>query len=88
MAKSTLPDTAPPKAHVENLSECLSPFVDNIRALAEENDVSFWCAIYIYSEEEYNPGLYLDKEIVDLLSSLRASLNIDLYYLTGNDEDL
>ena len=44
--------------------------------------------MYIYSEEEYNPGLHLDKETTDLLSSLRASLNIDLYYLAGNYDDL
>ena len=85
VVESTLPPTASPKAHIENLSERLIPFVDNIRALADENDVSFWCAIYIYSEEEYNQGLDFARETVDLLSSLGASLAVDPYYLAGAD---
>ncbi len=88
VVESTLPPTAPPEAHIENLSERLAPYVDNIRALADENDVSFWCAMYIYSEDEYSPGLYFAKETINLLSSLRASLNIDPYFLVGDDTGL
>jgi hypothetical protein len=53
-----------------------------------ENDVSFWCATYIFSEEEYNPGLCLYKETTALFSSLRPSLNVGLYYSVGNDYEL
>ena len=88
VVKSTLPLTARPEEHIKNLSECLSPLVDNIRELAKENDVSFWCAMSIYPMEEYNPGLYFARETVELLSSLSASLNIDLYYLVGADENV
>ncbi len=76
MLKSTLPLTASPEAHIDNLSKRLAPYVGRVRALASENDVSFWCALYIYSEQEYDPGLYFAKETIDLLRSMRASPNI------------
>jgi hypothetical protein len=76
---STLALLAPPEAHTENLLERLAPYLDNIRTPADENDVSFWCAMYIYSEGEHNPGRYFAKETIDLLGSLRASLNIGPY---------
>jgi hypothetical protein len=85
---STLALIAPPEAHIENLLERLGPYLDNVRTPADENDVSFWCAMYLYSEGEHNPGRYFAKETINLLGSLRASLNIDPCYLVGTDEDL
>ena len=86
MINSTLTLLAPPEAHIENLLERLGPYLDNVRTPEDENDVSSWCAMYIYSEDEHNPGRYFAREAINLLGSQRASLSIDPYYLVGTNE--
>lgn len=65
--------TEPIEAHVADLSEKIKPYGERIRELADENTVSFTCVVYAYSEEDYNPEVFLPRDTVDLISALGAS---------------
>lgn len=68
--------------HIESLLNRLALSTERIRVLAEENDVTISCAVYMYSEETYeNPPLYFDKDTLSAMCALGASFDIQLYFL-------
>lgn len=71
----------PMEAQVEHLLARVSPFVARIWALSEYNDVVLICAAYLYSHEERNPGLYLDRQTLDTIQTLGATLSYEAYFL-------
>jgi hypothetical protein len=61
--QSTIAREEPIEAHVANLIERIAPFSEGIGALADENDVTFACAIYADSEDDYYPEEFLSSPI-------------------------
>ncbi len=57
------------------------PYVEKVRALADEHLVTFACVIYADSENDYNQELSLSREQVDLVSSMGATFWADVYFL-------
>lgn len=80
--QSTIAREEPIEAHVTNLMERIAPFSEGIRALADENDVTFACVIYADSEDNYNPEVFLSSSAIDFLSTLGASFWVDFYFLS------
>ena len=79
--QSTLAREEPIEAHVSDLIDRIAPFAQEIRALADENEVTFTCVIYADSEDDYNPEVYLPSSAIDFLSTLRANFWVDFYLL-------
>ncbi len=80
--RSGLAPTQSLEDHTAELSERLEPVADKIRALAQNNDVSFACVIYADSEDGYNQEIFLPKALVSLISALNASFWADVYFLS------
>ena len=77
---SSLPKSASLEAHVENLLERLSPCAAKIQMFAEHDDVEFSCVIYAATP----PALNFSKVVVQNISLLGASLDVDLYLNDSN----
>ncbi|MBP7142708.1 MAG: DUF4279 domain-containing protein [Opitutaceae bacterium] len=63
--------------HIENVLELAAPVAGKIRALSEHAEVELSCVIYSFSP----PALNFESTIIERISSLGASLDIDLYQL-------
>jgi len=74
---SSLPKSASLEAHIESLLERLSPFATKIHMFAEHDVVEFSCVIYAANP----PALNFSKEVVQNISLLGASLDVDLFLI-------
>jgi Domain of unknown function (DUF4279) len=84
--QSTVASEEPIETHVTDLLERAASFSEGIRALADENDVTFVCVIYADSGDDYNPEVFLPSTAIDCLSTLGASFWVDVYFLSDIDE--
>ena len=82
---STLGGTEPIESHVEDLLARLSPILGKVRVLSEANGVVLICAAYRYSEEDFNPGLYLRPPAPNAISALGAAFSYEAYLLVGEE---
>jgi hypothetical protein len=79
---SGLPKTASLEAHIEDLLKRLLAHADKLRLLSEDECTELSCVVYAASP----PALNFDKTVIQRLSDLGVSLDIDLY-LTGGEND-
>ena len=84
--RSTLPSGERVEAHIEDLSERIEPVAEAIRALADDNTVTFACVIYADSEEDYNPEVFVPRSTVEFLSALGANFWVDAYFVAEGTE--
>jgi hypothetical protein len=82
--RSTLPRVDPLEEHVAELLGRLTPHIDEIRALSDENSVTFACVIYADSQGDYVQEVFLSSEQVDLISAMGANFWAEVYFLTGD----
>ncbi len=64
-------------SHINKLLERVYPYREKLKLLSQNYTIEFSCAIY--SEEA--PPLYFEKGIIEQLSMIGATLDIDLYVL-------
>ena len=70
IAASTLDRAQPTEApHVKDLPAWVGPIVGEMRLLSEAHEVAVIYAAYPYSQDDYNPGLCLDRHA---LAAIRA----------------
>jgi len=74
---SGLPKTASLDAHIEALLSKLDPFKESIRFISLADTVELSIVIYAPSP----PALNFDSSIINQLTELGASMDIDLYIL-------
>ena len=79
---SALPRSESLETHVERLLERLAPHLDKIRRFSQEDSVELSCVVYAAEP----PALNFSRSVIDRLSRLGASLDIDLY-LMDDDQD-
>jgi hypothetical protein len=79
---SSLPKSASLEAHVENLLKRLSPYADKIQKFAEHDNVEFSCVIYATTP----PALNFSNAVIQKISLLGASLDVDLYLNDGDQQ--
>ncbi|MCE5311746.1 MAG: DUF4279 domain-containing protein [Nitrospiraceae bacterium] len=65
--------------HLRNLLLKVTPYSQGIKSLSDDNIVEFSCVMYL--EDNERPAIYFEKEIVNEINKLGASLDIDLYRL-------
>jgi hypothetical protein len=83
--QSNLPESKPLEQHIDKLISELKPFSEKIKSLSELNNVEFSCVIYNHTDP-VNPGFHFEKNIISAIYSFGASLDIDLYVL-GDDRN-
>ncbi len=64
-------------SHINKLLERIYPYREKLKFLSQNNTIEFSCVVY--SEEV--PPLYFEKDIIEQLSMIGATLDIDLYVL-------
>jgi hypothetical protein len=67
--------------HLARLIERLSSSAGEIRALVGCGDVMISCALY---REASNIGVFVDADLLERISALGASLDLDIYSLTDD----
>lgn len=79
--ESQLDTREPIDVHLRELFRVVGKKTSKIRELGTLADVELACAVY--SEEV--PALYFDREIIDSISALGASFDVDLYVLAEQE---
>ena len=83
--KSRLPRTSPLEDHIVDLLERISPITDKIRSVADKSDVEIEVICVIFTSER--PAIFFTKEQVKTIYEMGASIDIDLYWVPGDDEE-
>jgi Domain of unknown function (DUF4279) len=76
--KSTLPEESSLAEHVNYLLELIEPAQSHLEEATRKYDSLLACAIYF---DEETPEIHFDRDVIQRLSALNLSLDIDLYCL-------
>jgi hypothetical protein len=77
---SSLPKSASLEAHIQDLLERLSPYAEKIQMFAKLDHVEFSCVVYAVNV----PALNFSNAVIQNISLLGASFDIDLYLIEGD----
>ena len=83
MVSSLLPKSAYAEAHLEALLARLRPHTKTFKALSSEMILEVSIVIYT----SVRPSLSFSKEIMQQISDLGASFDIDLYWIPEAEEE-
>lgn len=79
--KSPLAKEKDIREHVEWLLELLTPKKEELICIYTKYKATAGLTIVSYTYNDYNPGFYLEEELIRKLCELRAALDVDLYTL-------
>lgn len=64
--------------HIKHLLEIVEPAGKHIKNLSKKCYIEFGLALYI---KDYNPGIHLEKSLLERISKLNAELDLDFYFI-------
>jgi len=82
---SSLPSHAHVNNHLESLVKTLQPRTDAIKTASNMYRAGINCVMYYY--EDFTPGIHISEDIIQKISSMNISIDIDLYFLQSKDVD-
>jgi hypothetical protein len=82
---SRLSRNIPLEEHVKDLIKRVTPIVEMIKQLVERPDIEVEFGCIIYTSDR--PAIFFTKEQIATISSMGASIDIDLYLLPEKDEN-
>lgn len=75
--QSSLPDTASFPEHIDNILEQLEPCMQDCQSFCLRYYAEISCVIESYGGDR--PEIHLNKDVMQLISKLNASIDVDLY---------
>jgi hypothetical protein len=72
---SDIPNDVPLDRQIINILERIEPSIDKFAQLYDECEIYFNCTI----EGDENPELHLSSELIQLMSNIKASFDVDIF---------